>query len=133
MLLAKLYFFNYFSQMQPETSPNCEQLTMCNIEFFLKYFWDKAHVSKTITLSVVSSSDHLTYLPRIEMEIIVKAMRASFCMTTCSDVAMTTNGTMPPHAIMFRITSDDRECLTSAATRRLASPVTHTAVTQMMQ
>ena len=60
MLLAEVYFFNYFSQMQPETSPNYEHLSMCNIEYFVKYFQDKVLVVVHIPKTIIRSLDLLT-------------------------------------------------------------------------
>ena len=38
-------------------------------------------------------------------EIIVKAIKASFCMTSCSDDTMATMGASPPHFIICSATS----------------------------
>ena len=51
------------------------------------------------------------------------AINDSFCMTTCSDVAMVTRCGIPSACIRLRITSPERLFFTSQAIRRVASPV----------
>ena len=60
----------------------------------------------------------------MEDEMRVRAMRASFCMTACSDVAMVTKKEVPPPPTMHFMTCDDLECLISHDSSLVASPLT---------
>lgn len=52
----------------------------------------------------------------------VKATRASFCITKCSDDTMATRGGIPWHLTTFLISSADRPFFTSEANNRVPSP-----------
>lgn len=62
------------------------------------------------------------FSPRTVEAIIVNATRDSFCMTTCSDVAMDTKCGIPSALIMFLITSSVLLFFTNQAKSLVDSP-----------
>ena len=79
------YVFSFFSQIQLLPQP-CTSGSTHHIHTHMKQM-------------------ELQIQPLTVDEIIVKAIKASFCMTSCSDDTMATMGASPPHFIICSATS----------------------------
>lgn len=75
--------------------------------FFHKYSYFHSLVlpAPHITYTHTHKQMELQIQPLTVDEIIVKAIKASFCMTSCSDDIMATMGASPPHFIICSATS----------------------------
>ena len=75
--------------------------------FFHKYSYFHSLVlpAPHITYTHTHKQMELQIQPLTVDETIVKAIKASFCMTSCSDDTMATMGASPPHFIICSATS----------------------------